>query len=52
MWILKVSGEPWLWSIRPEELGLFLKEHSWTLAPNLGVSSDRCGVEFFSVAVK
>jgi methyltransferase (TIGR00027 family) len=51
LWILKVSGEPWLWSIRPEELGLFLKDHNWTLAPNLGVSSDKRGVEFFSVGV-
>jgi methyltransferase (TIGR00027 family) len=52
LWILKVGGEPWLWSIRPEELGLFLKEHSWIIAPDLAVSSGRCGVEFFGVALK
>jgi methyltransferase (TIGR00027 family) len=52
LWILKRGGEPWLWSIRPEELGLFLKEHRWTIAPNLAVSSGRHGVEFFGVAVK
>lgn len=50
--ILKVIGEPWLWSIRPEKLGPFLKEHSWTPAPNLVIISERCGVEFFCVAVK
>ena len=52
LWILKVGGEPWLWSIRPEELGLFLKEHGWIIAPNLTVSSCRRGVEFFGVAMK
>ncbi len=52
LWILKVGGEPWLWSIRPEELGLFLKEHSWIIAPNLAVSTNRRGVEFFGVAMK
>jgi methyltransferase (TIGR00027 family) len=52
LWILNVSGEPWLWSIRPEEFRVFLKEHSWTIAPNLAVSSGRHGVEFFGVAVK
>ncbi len=52
LWILKVGGEPWLWSIRPEELNLFLKEHSWIIAPNLAVSASRCGVEFFGVAMK
>ena len=52
LWILKLGGEPWLWSTRPEELGLFLNEHGWTIAPNLAVSSGRHGVEFFGVAVK
>jgi len=52
LWILKVSGEPWLWSIRPRELGLFLKNKNWTIAPDGGGSSDRRGVEFSGVAVK
>jgi methyltransferase (TIGR00027 family) len=52
LWLLKVGGEPWLWSIRSKELGLFLKEHGWTIAPHLDVSSGRRGVEFFGVAVK
>lgn len=26
LWLQKIFGEPWLWSIRPEELGSFLKE--------------------------
>jgi methyltransferase (TIGR00027 family) len=52
LWILKVGGEPWLWSMRPEELGSFLHGNSWGLAPNLEVSSGRCGVEFFGFAVR
>jgi methyltransferase (TIGR00027 family) len=52
LWILRISGEPWLWSIRADELGLFLKEHNWTIAPSVDGSSGRHGVEFFGVAVK
>jgi methyltransferase (TIGR00027 family) len=52
MWILKVGGEPWLWSIRPEELGSFLKANGWGIAPDPESLSGRCGVEFFEVAVK
>jgi methyltransferase (TIGR00027 family) len=52
LWIFKVGGEPWLWSIRPEELGPFLNGNNWGMAPNLEVSSGRCGVEFFGVAMK
>jgi methyltransferase (TIGR00027 family) len=52
LWILEVGGEPWLWSIRPEELDPFLNRNSWGIAPDLEVSSGRCGIEFFGVAVK
>lgn len=52
LWILKVTGEPWLWSIRPEQLGRFLEETGWTNTPELVGSSDRHGVEFFGVAMR
>lgn len=52
LWLLKVSGEPWLWSARPEELGQFLKETDWTITPEEEDSSASCGVEFFGVAAK
>jgi hypothetical protein len=52
LWILKVNGEPWLWSMQPEELGPFLKQNNWTVAPDQMESSDRRGVEFFAVAMK
>src|SRR5210317_2036807 len=35
LWILKVGGESWLWSIRPEVLGPFLNGNSWGIDPNL-----------------
>ncbi len=50
LWLQKVSGEPWIWSIRPEKLGSFLKETGWTNSRELVGESDRHGVEFFSVA--
>ncbi len=50
--LLKAGGEPWLWSIRPEELGAFLAETSWTIASEKTESPDRCGVEFLGVAAK
>jgi methyltransferase (TIGR00027 family) len=52
LWILKVSREPWLWSIRPEELGGFLEESGWTNAPELVGTTIRHGVEYLGVALK
>jgi methyltransferase (TIGR00027 family) len=52
LWILKVSGEPWLWSIRPEKLGRFLEETVWTNAPELTESTGKNGVEYLGVAIK
>ncbi len=52
LWILKVSGEPWLWSIRPEELGPFLDENGWTNSPDLVGPSGEHGVELFAVAMR
>jgi methyltransferase (TIGR00027 family) len=52
LWILKASGEPWLWSIQPEELDLFLEERNWTITPDQRGLSDRGRVELSGVAVK
>jgi methyltransferase (TIGR00027 family) len=52
LWILKVTGERWLWSIRPEELGLFLEESDWINAPALTETTRKHGVEFYAVATK
>ncbi|MBL7226292.1 MAG: SAM-dependent methyltransferase [Desulfobacteraceae bacterium] len=52
LWLQKVVGEPWTWSIRPEELGLFLEESGWTNALALVGTTRKHGVEFFAVATK
>ena len=52
LWLLKVSGEPWLWSIPPEELGRFLQEAGWTYSPKTAGPTDKHGVEFYAVATK
>jgi methyltransferase (TIGR00027 family) len=52
LWLLKVVGEPWLWSIPPEELCPFLNEHDWTTADDQTELSDKCGIEFHGIAVK
>ncbi len=52
LWILKASGEPWFWSIRPEELGQFLKETGWTNVSEQAGSTRKVGVEFLGVAMR
>ena len=52
VWLQKAIGEPWIWSIRPEELDLFLEESGWTNSPALAGTTDKHGVEFYVVATK
>ena len=52
MWLLKISGEPWLWSIAPENIGRFLEESGWRHAPELIESKEKHGVEIFCAAKK
>ena len=52
LWLQKVVGEPWLWSIRPDELSLFLEELGWTTYPELAGTTVKHGVEFYVVATK
>jgi len=52
LWLQKVVGEPWIWSIRPEELGLFLEKSGWTNALALAGTTRKHGVEFYAVATK
>ena len=52
LWILKATGEPWLWCIRPMELAGFLEETGWTNAPDLVRAPNKRGVEFLAVASK
>jgi len=52
LWILKLFGEPWHWSIQPGELGRFLADTGWTNAPELAGSTNKVGVEFLGVAIR
>ena len=52
LWLQKMVKEPWLWSIRPEDLGAFLSDTGWTIAPDLTGSSEKRGVEFYIAAVR
>jgi hypothetical protein len=47
LWLQKLVGEPWLWSIRPEELGAFLKNSGWTDVSETADIAGKHGVEFF-----
>jgi O-methyltransferase involved in polyketide biosynthesis len=50
LWVLKVSGEPWLWSIDPDDLEQYLEEVGWRSAPDLEPAGRRHGVEIYAVA--
>lgn len=50
LWLQRVIGEPWLWSISPEELDQFLGELGWTTATGLDGTETRHGVEYYVVA--
>jgi methyltransferase (TIGR00027 family) len=52
LWLQKIAGEPWTWSIQPEALGLFLKKSGWTNAPEKAGTTRKHGVEFYAVATK
>lgn len=51
LWLLKVGGEPWLWSVRPEALGQLLEASGWTNAPDLVGASGKHGLERYAVAI-
>ena len=48
----KVAGEPWLWSIRHEELGQFMAEFGWVATSAQDDLKYKYGVEYFAVAKK
>ena len=52
MRMLEAAGEPWLWSIHPDELGRFLEENNWRLPEKHEHRIEKFGVEYFGVAVK
>ena len=52
LWLQKVIGEPWVWSVRPEELDAYLHDVGWQNTPELTKASGMYGVELYAVAAK
>jgi methyltransferase (TIGR00027 family) len=52
LWILKRTGEPWLWTIRPDDLPEFLADTGWAHTAKPADSPIRCGAEYHAVASK
>ncbi|MFC1747848.1 class I SAM-dependent methyltransferase [Pseudomonadota bacterium] len=52
LWLQKRVGEPWFWSIRPDDIDSFLKEFGWRHDPAAAGSTAKHGVEFFITAFK
>jgi methyltransferase (TIGR00027 family) len=52
LWLQKAMGEPWIWSIRPDELEIFLKNIGWTNRNTGEETNNRHGVEFLVAAQK
>ena len=53
LWLLNPSGEPWLWSIRPDELPAFLEGVGWSCSdPDRHDENRGQGVEYYRVAFK
>lgn len=52
LWLQKLVGEPWTWSIRPEELDSFLEESGWAYSHEWEKTSHKYGIEFYAVATK
>jgi O-methyltransferase involved in polyketide biosynthesis len=48
--MLRNSGEPWLWGIKPGQLGIFLGQYNWTFAPDLSPLTGKYGLEYFATA--
>ena len=52
LWLQKVGGEPWLWSILPDDLGAFLEETGWNLNEDHQWAARKYGVEYLVAAEK
>jgi methyltransferase (TIGR00027 family) len=52
LWLMKVVGEPLLWSIKPEQLGAFLEGSGWKDVTKMAGVTGKYGVEFFCVGAK
>ena len=52
LWLQEVAGEPWQWSILPEELAMFLRVTGWMESIEHEEAGRKYGVEYFAVGIK
>jgi methyltransferase (TIGR00027 family) len=52
LWLLKVTGEPWLWSTNMDELIILLSDCGWEYAYDLIGENYKRGIEYFGCARK
>jgi methyltransferase (TIGR00027 family) len=52
MWILKITGEPWLWSATKYELKNLLNETGWKHSESDNIYQNKSGIEFYAAASK
>ena len=52
LWLLKVGGEPWLWSTTDDELTKLLNETGWEYSSDLTSPENKRGIEYFAAAAK
>jgi methyltransferase (TIGR00027 family) len=52
LWLQKAAGEPWQWSIRPDDLIPFLNETGWVKTVEQDNAGRKYGVEYFAVGLK
>ncbi len=51
LWLQTRIGEPWLWSIRPDDLGSYVRQFGWTLDRGPDDAREKFGIEFFEAAM-
>jgi methyltransferase (TIGR00027 family) len=51
LWLQRLVGEPWLWSVLPLKLGSFLKETGWAINSSPEETGRKYGVEYYAVAM-
>jgi len=52
LWLLKITGEPWLWATDLNELLNLLEEYGWEYMPELIGENYKRGIEYFACAQK
>lgn len=52
LFLLKVGGEPWLWSTTDEDLKKLLNDTGWEYSSELTGSEKKRGIEYFAVSVR